>query len=125
MARPRTTLPKPAPAIAWRDTLANVVRLIDANPLLVPEALEVLFGSDAKGVPVLVVKGSGSLEAFSDLIVDVDAFDPKADPMDGWTKEDFDLVYDQIAFMSAQRDALHTCATVRALRASGCFPEAV
>ena len=120
MARPRTTLPKPAPAIAWRDTLANVVRVIDANPLLVGEALEVLFASG--DMAPLVVKGSGSLEAFSDLVIDVDGLDPDADPMILWGREEYDLVYEQVAFMAAQRDALHTCATVRKLRASGCFP---
>ena len=120
MARPRTTLPKPAPAIAWRDTLANVVRVIDANPLLVGEALEVLFASG--DMAPLVVKGSGSLEAFSDLVIDVDGLDPDADPMILWGREEYDLVYESIAFMAAQRDALHTCATVRKLRASGCFP---
>lgn len=120
MARPRTTLPKPAPAIAWRDTLSNVVRVIDANPLLVGEALEVLFASG--DVAPLVVKGSGSLEAFSDLVIDVDALDTDADPMVLWGRDELDLVYESIAFMAAQRDALHTCATVRKLRASGCFP---
>lgn len=120
MARPRTTLPKPAPAIAWRDTLSNVVRVIDANPLLVGEALEVLFASG--DVAPLVVKGSGSLEAFSDLVIDVDALDTDADPMVLWGREELDLVYESIAFMAAQRDALHTCATVRKLRAAGCFP---
>ena len=122
MARLRTTLPKPGPAIAWRDTLSNLVRVIDANPLLVPEALEVLFGSNTDGIPVLVVKGSGSLEAFSDLVIDVDALDTDADPMVLWGREELDLVYESIAFMAAQRDALHTCAAVRKLRASGCFP---
>ena len=121
MARPRNTIPKPAPAIAWRDTLSNVVRVIDANPLLVPEALEVLFSSG--DVAPLVVKGSSALEAFSDLVLDVDALDPDADPMALWGREELDLVYEQVAYMAAQRDALHTCATVRALRASGCFPD--
>jgi len=123
MARPRTTIPKPAPAIAWRDTVANVTRIIDANPKLVSEALEVLFASD-RGVPVLAVKGSSSLAAFSELVVDVDALDPDTDPMENWSAEEYDLVYEQVAFMAAQRDVLHTCATVRALRASGCFPDA-
>ena len=120
MARPRTSVPKPTPAIAWQNTLSNVVRVIDANPLLVPEALEVLFASG--DVAPLVVKGSTALEAFSDLVIDADGLDADADPMALWGREELDLVYESIAFMAAQRDALHTCATVRALRASGCFP---
>ncbi len=122
MARPRNTVPKPTPAVAWRDTLSTVVRVIDANPLLVGEALEVLFASG--DVAPLVVKGSSALEAFSDLVIDVDAADPTVDPMATWGREELDLVYEQVAFMAAQRDALHTCATVRALRATGCFPGA-
>ena len=118
----RSTMPKPAPAIAWRDTVSNVVRVIDANPLLVGEALEVLFASG--DVAPLVVKGSSALEAFSDLVIDADGLDTDADPMALWGREELDLVYESIAFMAAQRDALHTCATVRALRASGCFPGA-
>ena len=116
----RSTMSKPAPAIAWRDTLSNVVRVIDANPLLVGEALEVLFASG--DVAPLVVKGSSSLEAFSDLVIDADGLDADADPMALWGREELDLVYESIALMAAQRDALHTCATVRKLRASGCFP---
>ena len=122
MARTRNTVPKPTPAIAWQNTLSNVCRVIDANPLLVGEALEVLFASG--DVAPLVVKGSSALEAFSDLVIDADGLDADADPMALWGREELDLVYESIAFMAAQRDALHTCATVRALRASGCFPGA-
>ena len=120
MARTRNTIPKPTPAIAWRDTVSNVCRVIDADPRLVPEALQVLLADT--DVAALVVKGSGNLAAFSETIIDVDALDPKADPMEDWSNSDLDLVYEQVAFMAAQRDALHTCAVVRSLRASGCFP---
>jgi hypothetical protein len=87
--------------------MAEVLRVIDAKPALVPEAVETLLASDDGVVPTIIKgAGAGSLAAFSELIVDVDALDPQADPMEGWSPAELDLVYDQIAFMAAQRDLL-------------------
>ena len=122
MARTRTR-PTPAPrspTIVWHGMMAEVLRVIDAKPALVPEAVETLLASDDGVVPTIIKgAGAGSLAAFSELIVDVDALDPQADPMEGWSPAELDLVYDQIAFMAAQRDLLHGVYVVRALRDAG------
>ena len=122
MARTRTR-PTPAPrspTIVWHGMMSEVLRVIDANPRLVPEAVDTLLASDA-GVTPTIIKGAGagSLAAFSELIIDADALDADADPMAEWSPADLDAVYEHIAFMAAQRDLLHGASVVRALRDAG------
>jgi hypothetical protein len=100
--------------------MSEVLRLIDGDARLVPEATDTLLASDP-GVAPMVIKGAGegSLSAFADLIIDADALDAEADPMENWGKDELDAVYDQIAFMAAQRDLLHGVSVVYALRKAG------
>lgn len=121
MARTRSTpAPRPHPTLVWHTTMTEVLRLIDGDARLVPEAALTLLDS-SPGVAPMVVKGAGegSLAAFSELIIDVDALDAQADPMAHWGKEELDAVYDHIAFCAAQRDLLHGCFVATALRRMG------
>ena len=118
MARTRSSsIKRPHPTLLWHNTMSEVLRLIDGDHRLVAEAADTLLASD-EGVAPMIIKGAGagSLTAFADLIIDADAQDEQADPMENWGKEELDLVYGQIAFMAAQRDLLHGVSVVRALR---------
>ena len=121
MARTRSSsIPRPHPTLLWHNTMSEVLRLIDGDARLVPEATDTLLASDP-GVAPMVIKGAGegSLSAFADLIIDADALDAEADPMENWGKDELDAVYDQIALMAAQRDLLHGVSVVYALRKAG------
>ena len=121
MARTRSSsIKRPHPTLLWHNTMTEVLRLIDGDVRLVPEAADTLLASDS-GIAPMIIKGAGagSLSAFADLIIDADAHDEQADPMENWGKEDLDAVYDQIAFMAAQRDLLHGASVVYALRKEG------
>jgi len=121
MARTRSSsIKRPHPTLLWHNTMTEVLRLIDGDARLVPEATDTLLASDP-GIAPMIIKGAGagSLAAFADLIIDADALDAQADPMADWSSEDLDAVYDQIAFMAAQRDLLHGASVVYAMRQEG------
>lgn len=109
----------PLPEAVHREAVRAILFVSNGNPSLIPDAVTDLIEGASQISPV-VHRVSESLPAFSDWLIDeneeIDA--NFADPSADFTLEDWDALYDQIAWYALYADALHGAAiTADILRA--------
>ena len=109
----------PLPEAVHREAVRAILFVSNGNPSLIPDAVTDLIEGASQISPV-VHRVSESLPAFSDWLIDeneqIDA--NFADPSADFTLEDWDALYEQIAWFALYADALHGAAiTADILRA--------
>lgn len=102
---------KPLPQTIHREAIRAVLIVSNGDPSKIPDAVTDLIDG-APQVSPTVHRTSESLAAFSDWLIDEnESIDANfADPSAEFTLEDWDTLYDHIAWYALYADALHGAA---------------